>query len=108
MLARRLTTLLPKMTLADAVDTTCMHRVPGLTSDRIAVVTTRPCRAPHHTISAVGLSGGGQIPLPGEVSLAHHGMLFLGKLPGCRRPVLEVLRQPRAKSITRIRSPVRH
>jgi magnesium chelatase family protein len=73
-----------------------MHhpRVAGLTGDRTAWVTTRPCRAPHHTISDVGLIGGGQVPLPGEVSLAHHGVLFLDELPEFRRHVLEVLWQP--------------
>jgi magnesium chelatase family protein len=94
MLARRLTTILPAMTLAEAIDTTRIHSVAGLTGDRTAFVTRRPCRAPHHTISDVGLIGGGQVPMPGEVSLAHHGMLFLDELPEFRRHVLEVLRQP--------------
>jgi magnesium chelatase family protein len=99
MLARRLTTILPAMTLPEAIDTTRIHRVAGLTGDRTAFVTTRPFRAPHHTISDVGLTGGGQVPMPGEVSLAHHGMLFLDELPQCRRHVLEVLRQPLEKSL---------
>ena len=94
MLARRLTTMLPAMSLAEALETTRMHRVAGLTGARTAVVTTRPFRAPHHTLSDVGLIGGGQVPRPGEVSLAHHGMLFLDELPEFRRHVLEVLRQP--------------
>jgi magnesium chelatase family protein len=97
MLARRLTTILPEMTLAEAIETTRMHRVAGLTGltgDRTAVVTTRPFRAPHHTISDAGLIGGGQVPMPGEVSLAHNGILFLDELPEFRRHVLEVLRQP--------------
>ena len=94
MLARRLTTILPAMTLAEAIETTRIHSVAGLTGDRTALVTTRPCRAPHHTISDVGLIGGGQVPMPGEVSLAHHGVLFLDELPEFRRHVLEVLRQP--------------
>jgi magnesium chelatase family protein len=94
MLARRLTTILPTMSLAEALETTRIHRVAGLTGARTAVVTTRPFRAPHHTISDVGLIGGGQVPLPGEVSLAHHGILFLDELPEFRRHVLEVLRQP--------------
>jgi magnesium chelatase family protein len=82
------------MSLADALETTRIHRVVGLTDGRSAVVTTRPFRAPHHTISEVGLIGGGQVPRPGEVSLAHHGILFLDELPEFRRHVLEVLRQP--------------
>src|SRR4029453_1399565 len=93
-LARRLTTILPAMSLAEALETTRIHRVAGLTGDRTAVVTTRPCRAPHHTISDVGLIGGGQVPMPGEVSLSHDGVLFLDEPPEFRRHVLEVLRQP--------------
>jgi magnesium chelatase family protein len=72
MLARQLTTILPAMTLPEALDSTRIHRVAGLTGDRTTAVTTRPCRAPHHTISDVRLIGGGQVPLPGDVSLAHH------------------------------------
>jgi magnesium chelatase family protein len=94
MLARRLTTILPAMTLAEAIETTRIHRVAGLTGARTALVTTRPCRAPHHTISDAGLIGGGPMPMPGEVSLAHHGVLFLDAWPEFRRHVLEVLRQP--------------
>jgi magnesium chelatase family protein len=93
-LARRLTTILPAMTLAEAIDTTRIHRVAGLTGDRTAFLTTRPFRAPHHTISDVGLIGGGQVPMPGEVSLAHNGVLFPDELSEFRRHVLEVLRQP--------------
>jgi magnesium chelatase family protein len=93
-LARRLTTLLPAMRLAEALETTCLHRVAGRTGARTTLVTTRPCRAPHHTISDVGLIGGGHVPMPGEVSLAHNGVLFLDELPEFRRHVLEVLRQP--------------
>src|SRR5262245_3696408 len=102
MLAQRLTTTVPAMTLAEALETTRIHSVAGLTGDRTALVTTRPCRAPHHTLSAVGLIGGGQVPMPGDVSLAHHGVLFLDELPECRRHVLEVLRQPLENGITRI------
>jgi len=94
MLARRLTTILPVMTLAEAIETTRVHSVAGLTDGRTALVTTRPFRAPHHTISDVGLIGGGAVPMPGEVSLAHHGVLFLDELPEFKRHVLEVLRQP--------------
>jgi MoxR-like ATPase len=93
-LGRWLTTILPALTLAEAIETTRIHRVAGLTGSRTAVVTTRPFRVPHHTISDVGLIGRGQVPLPGEVSLALHGMLLLDELPECRRHVLEVLRQP--------------
>jgi magnesium chelatase family protein len=100
MLVRRLTTMLAAMTLAKAIETTRTHRVAGLTGDRTALVMTRPFRAPHHTISDVGLIGGGHIPLPGEVSLAHNGVLFLDELPECRRHVLEVLRQPLAEGLT--------
>jgi magnesium chelatase family protein len=82
------------MTLPEAIDTTRIHRVAGRIGDRAAFVTTRPCRAPHHTISDAGLIGGGQVPMPGDVSLAHHGMLFLDERPAFRRHVLEVLRQP--------------
>ena len=82
------TTILPAMTLAEAIETTRIHRVAGLTGDRTALVTTRPFRAPHHTISDAGLIGGGHVPMPGEVSLAHHGVLFLDELPEFRRHVL--------------------
>jgi magnesium chelatase family protein len=107
MLARRLTSLLPAMPPAEALETTRIHSVAGLTDDRTALVTTRPFRAPHHTISDVGLIGGGQVPMPGEVSLAHHGILFLDELPEFRRHVLEVLRQPLEEGVTRIQSPAR-
>jgi hypothetical protein len=80
--------------LAEAIETTRIHSVAGLTGDRTALVTARPCRAPHHTISDVGLIGGGHVPMPGDVSLAHNGVLFLDELPEFRRHVLEVLRQP--------------
>ena len=99
MLARRLTTILPIMTVAEALETTCIHSVAGLTGARSALVTTRPFRAPHHTISDVGRIGGGHVPMPGEVSLAHHGVLFLDARPECRRHVLEVLRQPLEESV---------
>jgi sigma54-dependent transcription regulator len=99
MLARRLSTILPAMTLAEAIETTRIHSVAGLTRDRTALVTTRPLRAPHHTISDVGRIGGGYVPMPGEVSLAHNGVLFLDELPEFRRHVLEVLRQPLEESV---------
>jgi magnesium chelatase family protein len=87
------------MTLAEAIEATRIHRVAGLTGDRTALVTTRPFRPPHHTISDVGLIGGGHGPLPGEVSLAHHGVRCLDEPPECRRHVLEVLRQPLEESV---------
>jgi magnesium chelatase family protein len=99
-LARRLITILPAMTLAEATETTRIQSVAGLTGDRTAWVTTRPCRAPHHTSADVGLIGGGHVPVPGDVSLAHHGVLFLGELPEFRRHVIEVLRQPLQDGIT--------
>ena len=96
------------MPLAEAIETTRIHSVASLTGDRTALVTTRPCRAPHHTISDAGLIGGGHVPMPGDVSLGHHDVLFLDELPEFRRHVLKVLRQPLEESITRIQSPARH
>jgi magnesium chelatase family protein len=90
----RLATILPDPTLADALDITRIHRVAGLTGDRTALVTTCPCRAPHHTISDAGLIGGGHVPMPGDVSRTHNDVLFLNELPGFRHHFLEVLRQP--------------
>jgi len=90
------------MTLAEDVETTRIHSDAGLTGDRTALVTTRSCRAPHHTISDAGLIGGGYVPPPGEVSLAHHGIFFLNKLSEFRLHVLEALRQPLEDSLTRI------
>jgi magnesium chelatase family protein len=107
MLARRLTTILPAMALAQAIETTRIHRVAGLTGDRTTLVTTRPCRAPHHSISDVGRIGGGHVPMPGEVALAHHGVRFLDAWPEFRRHVLEVLRQPLEDGVTSIQSPAR-
>jgi predicted ATPase with chaperone activity len=88
MLARRLTTILPAMTLVEAIETTRIHRVAGLTGDRTALVTTRPFRARHHTISDVELIVGGHVPMPGEVSLAYHGVRFLDlRLRSLSKPV---------------------
>ena len=81
MLARRLTTILPAMTLAEAIETTRIHRVAGLTGDRTALVTTCPFRTHHQTLSDAGRIGGGHVPRPGDVSLAHHGGLFLDEWP---------------------------
>jgi hypothetical protein len=99
LLARQLTTILPAMTLAEAIETTRFHSVAGLTGDRTAWVTTRPCRAPYHTISDVGLIGGSHVPMPGDVSLAHNGVLFLDELPEFYLHLLEVLRQPLEKRV---------
>ncbi len=94
MLARRLPTILPRMALAEALETTRIHSVAGLLPVGEALITRRPFRAPHHTISDAGLVGGGAIPRPGEVSLAHGGVLFLDELPEFHSNVLEALRQP--------------
>lgn len=94
MLAKRLPTILPDMSLAEALETTKIHSVAGLLPTSDALIATRPFRAPHHTISDAGLIGGGGIPKPGEVSLAHHGVLFLDELPEFKKNVLEVMRQP--------------
>ena len=94
MLARRLVTILPRMTLEEALETTKIHSVAGILSAGNSLLGTRPFRSPHHTISDAGIIGGGHIPRPGEVSLAHNGVLFLDELPEFHKNVLEVLRQP--------------
>jgi len=93
MLAKRLPTILPDLTLSEALETTKIHSVMGTLGSQ-AIIATRPFRSPHHTISDAGLVGGGTVPKPGEVSLAHNGVLFLDELPEFRRNVLEVMRQP--------------
>lgn len=94
MLAKRLPSILPPMTLQESLETTKIHSVAGRTMERGGIMTSRPFRSPHHTISDVALVGGGQYPQPGEISLAHNGVLFLDELPEFKRGVLEVMRQP--------------
>jgi magnesium chelatase family protein len=94
MLARRLPTILPPFSLNEALETTKIHSVAGVLPPETALVARRPFRAPHHTISDVALVGGGSTPMPGEISLAHNGVLFLDELPEFKRTVLEVMRQP--------------
>ncbi len=94
MLAKRFSSILPKLTLDESLETTKIHSVAGLLTEKNGIIANRPFRSPHHTISDAALVGGGRIPRPGEVSLSHHGVLFLDELPEFKKNVLEVLRQP--------------
>ena len=94
MMAKRIPTILPPLTLAESLETTLIHSVAGKLNQNVSLITERPFRAPHHTISNVALVGGGTNPQPGEISLAHNGVLFCDELPEFSRPVLEVMRQP--------------
>ena len=94
MIAQRLPTILPDMTLEEALEVTKIHSIAGTLDSDTPMITTRPFRHPHHTISATGLSGGGRMPKPGEISLAHNGVLFLDELPEFNKDALEVMRQP--------------
>ncbi|OJJ22174.1 magnesium chelatase [marine bacterium AO1-C] len=94
MLAKRLPSILPPLTLHEALETTKIHSVAGKMPANSSLISIRPFRSPHHTISDVALVGGGGVPQPGEISLSHHGVLFLDELPEFKRSVLEVLRQP--------------
>ena len=110
MLAKRLPAILPPMTIEEALETTRIHSVTGLLGSQASLLSKRPFRSPHHTISDVALVGGGTYPQPGEISLAHNGVLFLDELPEFKRSVLEVMRQPleeRYISISRARSSLR-
>ena len=109
MLARRLPTIMPPLSLHEALETTKIHSVAGKVHAHTSLMTQRPFRAPHHTSSDVALVGGGSYPQPGEISLAHNGVLFLDELPEFPRNVLEVLRQPledRVITISRSKSTV--
>ena len=94
MMAKRLPTILPDMSREEMIQSTEIHSVAGLTSRSRPIVSVRPFRSPHHTVSATALAGGGSLPRPGEISLAHNGVLFLDELPEFGAAVLEVLRQP--------------
>lgn len=102
MMARRLPSILPDLSFAEALETTKIHSVAGMLTKNTPLITTRPYRSPHHTISSASLVGGGRIPKPGEISLAHNGVLFLDELPEFNKNTLEVLRGPLEDGIVTI------
>ena len=107
MLAKRLPSILPPLTMEESLETTRVYSARGLLETGQSLMATRPVRTPHHSTSAAALVGGGTLPQPGEVSLAHHGVLFLDELPEFQRPTLEMIRQPledRCVTIPRVRS----
>lgn len=109
MMAKRLPSILPPLSLGESLETTKIHSVAGKLQRGSSLITQRPFRDPHHTISQVAMVGGGSFPQPGEISLAHNGVLFLDELPEFNRGVLEVLRQPledRHITISRIKSTI--
>ena len=102
MLARRIPSILPDLTFEEALEITKIHSISGKLTQKCPLITTRPFRAPHHTISPISLIGGGKIPKPGEISLAHYGILFLDELPEFNKNTLEVLRAPLEDNIVTI------
>ena len=102
MLAQRLPSILPALSLYEALEVTKIHSIAGLLPQNVPLITMRPFRSPHHSITANGLSGGGSMPRPGEISLAHNGVLFLDELPEFKKDALEVLRQPMEDGVVTI------
>ena len=102
MIAKRIPSILPDLSFEEALEITKIHSIAGILKSEIPIITTRPFRSPHHTISATSLIGGGRIPKPGEISLSHYGVLFLDELPEFNQHTLEVLRGPLEDGIVTI------